>query len=562
MPDTNILFCSVFKPYGVADGYAEAIGMQMELFNNQITRGQGIHSPRHNFWSFPLYFLAENIDAPSTVLDFPSWNQFTQELERGYTHVGITFIQTNVMKARRMARYIRRHHPEIKILLGGYGTSLPGLDKIVPHDAVCHGEGVRWMREYLGEDTGRDIVHPIMHGVASKTIYGFSDVIDDTATIFPGLGCKNGCSFCSTSNKFGKQYIPFLKTGADVFDVCRRSEKKLGVEDFAIIDENFLKMPERAIELLALMEEYERPYTFAVFSSAETIAELGVEFMVRLGVVFVWVGVESQTEIYGKQRDVDIPALIAGLQAHGITVISSSILFLEHHDHETLQKDIEWAIGLDSDLHQFMQLTPLPGTPLHEEYMDKGLLREGFPYARMSGQDALMFNHPNFSAREASDLTRRAFRQKYALGGPGGVRMARTAVRGYRRMVQDVRRRESEGLRWNADSRSYVKTSENVHDTFMHMRIEKIKARAFEFRPILLAAAMFGPNAAARRLAHRMTHDYESAFGPASLTDKAKSIGAVATSLGEYIRIGAARLKGNNELIRQPPTRRIRYEAS
>ncbi len=562
MADTNILFCSVFKPYGVSDGYAEAAGMQMELFNNQVTRGQGIHSPRHNFWSFPLYFLAENIDASSTVLDFPSWQQFTEELKRGYTHVGITFIQTNVMKARRMARHIRRHHPETKILLGGYGTSLPDLGKMVPHDAVCHGEGVRWMREYLGEDTERDIVHPVMHGVASKTIYGFSDIIDDTAAIFPGLGCKNGCSFCSTSNKFGKQYIPFLKTGADVFDVCRRAEKKLGVEDFAIIDENFLKMPERAVELLAMMEEHKRPYTFAVFSSAETIAELGVEFMVRLGVVFVWVGVESQTEIFGKQRDVDIPTLIDDLQAHGITVISSSILFLEHHDRKTLQQDIDWAVGLDSDLHQFMQLTPLPGTPLHEEYMSKGLLREGFPYTRMSGQDTLMFTHPHFSAAEASDLTRRAFRQKYLAGGPGVVRMARTAVQGYRRMVQDVRRRQHEGLAWDAASRCYVKMSEHIHDTFMHMRIEKIKARALEFRPILLAASLFGPNAAARRFARRVARDYECAFGTPSLADRAKSIGAIGTSLSEFVRIGAARLKDQDELIRQPPTRRIRYEAS
>jgi hypothetical protein len=47
------LLSAVFKPYGVADGYAEAVGMQMELFNNQITREQGVHSPRRNFWSFP-----------------------------------------------------------------------------------------------------------------------------------------------------------------------------------------------------------------------------------------------------------------------------------------------------------------------------------------------------------------------------------------------------------------------------------------------------------------------------------------------------------------------------
>jgi len=58
------------------------------------------------------------------VLDFPTWDAFRNELGRGYTHVGISFIQTNVMKVKRMTEYIRTRFPEIKILLGGYGVSL------------------------------------------------------------------------------------------------------------------------------------------------------------------------------------------------------------------------------------------------------------------------------------------------------------------------------------------------------------------------------------------------------------------------------------------------------
>lgn len=68
----KLLLTSVFGPYGKADGYAEGIGMQMELLNNQITREQGVHSPRINYWSYCLYLLAENISVPTTVLDFPS----------------------------------------------------------------------------------------------------------------------------------------------------------------------------------------------------------------------------------------------------------------------------------------------------------------------------------------------------------------------------------------------------------------------------------------------------------------------------------------------------------
>ena len=45
---------------------------KMELFHNQVTREQGIFSYRFNHGSQGLYFLAENIDMPTRVLDFPT----------------------------------------------------------------------------------------------------------------------------------------------------------------------------------------------------------------------------------------------------------------------------------------------------------------------------------------------------------------------------------------------------------------------------------------------------------------------------------------------------------
>ena len=99
MPRTNLLLTAVVGPYGVKDKDAEAVGCQMELLDNQITRGQGVHSPRQSYWSFCLYLMAENLSTPTTVLDFPTWDDFTAELKRGYTHVGISFIVPNVLKA-------------------------------------------------------------------------------------------------------------------------------------------------------------------------------------------------------------------------------------------------------------------------------------------------------------------------------------------------------------------------------------------------------------------------------------------------------------------------------
>jgi hypothetical protein len=41
MEEMKLLLTGVFGPYGKKDRYAEGLGMQMELLNNQITRQQG-----------------------------------------------------------------------------------------------------------------------------------------------------------------------------------------------------------------------------------------------------------------------------------------------------------------------------------------------------------------------------------------------------------------------------------------------------------------------------------------------------------------------------------------
>ena len=81
---TKLLLTGVFKPYGVDDEYGEVL-CSMELLNNQVTREQGIHSPRSNNQTFGLYVLAENVKVPTTVLDFPSWDDFKKEIAKQYT---------------------------------------------------------------------------------------------------------------------------------------------------------------------------------------------------------------------------------------------------------------------------------------------------------------------------------------------------------------------------------------------------------------------------------------------------------------------------------------------
>ncbi|MBN1557354.1 MAG: hypothetical protein JW951_04330, partial [Lentisphaerae bacterium] len=220
-----------------------------------------------------------------------------------------------------------------------------------------------------------------------------------------------------------------------------------------------------------------------------------------------------------------------------------------------LEEDIEWAIGLNADLHQFMQLVPLPGTPLYDRYRAEGKLEDPVPYTRMSGQDRLIFRHPHFDADEAAAITRRAFRRKYEAGGPGVLNMAATTLTGYERARADLRARTDAGLSWNPDTLRYERNGASGEDSFFARRVEELHTRAREFIPILWPARLFAPNRAARRKAAAVQARYRRVFGPFDRTTQLKSAFLTASAAVEHARTAG----GRRELIRQPPMRRIVY---
>ncbi len=558
MADKRLLLSGVFGPFGVKDKYAEGTGMQMELLNNQITRGQGVHSPRQAYWTFPLYLLAENISVPATVLDFPRWKDFTRELKKGYTHVGINFIVANLYKAKRMAEYIRSNYPGTIIILGGYGTIIPDLKEIVPCDEICQGEGVSWIRRYFGEDPDRPIRHPAIIGPAYEYIYGIRSK-PRGGILLPGVGCENGCAFCITSHQFNKKYLPLLKTGREMFDACVQSKIKIGASGFSIMDENFLKSPARARELLEEMTRHNLPFVFDIFSSAEVIRQIGVDFLVRLGVRMVWVGVESKANSHAKTKGIDLKELFAELQARGIVVNASAMLFMEHHTRETLEEDIDWVIGLDSDMIQFMNYTPLPRTSLYERMKSEGILKK-LDYRYFHGQGELAYEHPEFkNPRDHFTLLKNAFKKKYQTGGPAIINMAKTAIQGYQTAVDDFMSRQKEGLCWNPDTLRYEPARHPQPDEFMLLRIKKMQRIAKALRPVLPAAFIFSPNSRARKKTAAVMKLYRNSLGPLSALEIIASAVVALSGIIEFARLQVAGLFGHETLVKQPPVKRTAY---
>src|SRR5438309_654168 len=95
----RVLLSSVFGPYAQDDEFGSRSINPMELYHNQVTRGQGSFSLRMFHRSWGIMLIQANISAPCTVLDFPTREAFARELMEGrYDVVGISAIIVNVKK--------------------------------------------------------------------------------------------------------------------------------------------------------------------------------------------------------------------------------------------------------------------------------------------------------------------------------------------------------------------------------------------------------------------------------------------------------------------------------
>jgi radical SAM superfamily enzyme YgiQ (UPF0313 family) len=505
----RILLTSVFGPYAQDDEFGSRTINPMELYHNQVTRAQGSFSLRMFHRSWGIMMIQANISAPCTVLDFPTRNTFADELtSHAYDVVGISSIIVNLGKVREMCLIIRQLSPHSKIIVGGHVAAIPGLKDLIDADHIVQGEGISWMRRYLGEDESAPIHHPAIVSGLRTRIMGVrlpERKGGTAATIIPSVGCPMGCNFCTTSAFFGGKgkFINFYQTGDELFEVMCQAEDKLKVNSFFMMDENFLLHRPRALRLLERMKEAGKSWTMAVFASANAIHKYSMQELVELGVTWIWMGLESPRSSYTKLHGADTRQLTHELQAHGIRVQGSTIIGLEHHTPSNMADEVGHAVAHDTDFHQFMLYTPVPGTPLYKEMSDQGRLLRDMDPADIHGQFKFNFRHAAISRDDSKEFLDWAFRLDFERNGPSLYRMCRTMLQGWQRYKNypDARVRERftrdiqklstaySGALW-AMERQFRKVNRDVSD-----RIRSLRAEIKREFPVLsrITAAALGP---------------------------------------------------------------------
>lgn len=454
----RILLSSVFGPYAQDDIYGGRAINPMELYHNQVTRAQGAFSLRMFHRSWGIMMIQENISAPSTVLDFPTKEKFIREIKKNhYDIVGISSIIVNVGKVREMCRLVREISPQSEIIIGGHVTAIPGIKHLIDADQFVQGDGISWMRRYLGEDENAPIRHP--HIVSGFDVRAMGIKIPDrtgntAATIIPSVGCPIGCDFCTTSAFFGGKgkILNFFETGDELFDLMCEMERDLHAQSFFLMDENFLLQRGRAMSLLERMRQHNKSWAFYVFSSANAIRKYTMQELVELGVSWIWMGLESPRSSYSKLADTDTLQLTAELRRHGIKLLGSTIVGLDHHTPENIVGEIEHAVAHQTDFHQFMLYTPVPGTPLYQRMNSEGRMLNDVDMADIHGQYKFNFEHAAIQRDESKRLLDWAFWHDFQQNGPSIYRICRTTLQGWMRYKDHPDLRVRRRFEWETRS--------------------------------------------------------------------------------------------------------------
>ncbi|MEI7529035.1 MAG: cobalamin-dependent protein [Elusimicrobiota bacterium] len=505
IPQPKLLLTSIMRPIGPAYGDAESVGY--ELLHAQVTRAQGMFSPRAVHRQFSLDYIAENLENPTVVLHYPSRRELIRELKKGYDFVGVSFIMVTYHRMKELSRLVRKYSPASKIILGGYGTVLPD-EALTPFgDHICRGEGVTFMRELFGQPPLARHKHPFIE----SHMQIFSKTTSYTGMIFAGLGCPNGCDFCSTSHFFKRQHLRLLRTGAEIYDVVARHVKVNPDAQFTILDEEFLLDRPRALEFRDLVKAGGRPLSIFVFASIKALSLYTPEELLEMGVDGVWIGYEGERSGYDKRAGKTAEEIFKGLKDNGIMILASMIVGFDYQTPEIIRAEHKKLMSMKPDLCQFMIYNPNPGTPLYDKVKAGGLLRQEYVtnparYWKWASGFKSLLEHPRMTAAEIERAQQQCFTTDFRELGPSIYRVAETMLTGY------------------------LKHKDSLN-AFLRLKARRYACELRKGYPVFLTGELFAPTLHTRALVFRLKNRVYAALGRPSFTDGLLAWGAVAAAL-------------------------------
>jgi len=491
----------------------------------RFTRADGIFCIISHSHSFASHILAQNIDVPSVVLEYPRWEDFTAEVGKGYSIIGISALPVHLDGVLKMCRYIRQNSPQTKILLGGYaGMALAATQEESDWkqyaDEICHGEGVRFMRRLLGEKEDRPIQERLMPKGGGSPPFITKFPKGAIGFLVSGLGCPGMCDFCSNTALYDHTRITMLSPEDLVENMYLYHKTFPNLSNIFVVDEDHFRWPDYLIRIrepwLSHPDMVEALDWFA-FGSLDYIGafvdRFGWDAMAEMGIGVMFTGVESKFgELlrYKKRSTVDPKWVFKNLHRMGIRTVGSWVCGWDFHSHANVMEDLNYFVALYPTYQQLTRLSPFPGTPLYDRLKKEGRLHD-VPWENMhfwseTQQNLALEDH------ETLNIVEYGYDLLYKTWGPSMLRRLEVELNGY------------------------IYALQSSNDVLRLHKSKFFKKQCGMVWTMLAAMERFSPNGMVRRQARMTDKKYRSVIGEPTAVMKLMSNAVLRLAAKEYAK--------------------------
>lgn len=457
--------CYPYPTLPANDSLTDATGQR-------FTKGDDIFTLISHTHCYANHILAQNIDIPAVLLEYPRWENFAKEVDKGYATLGISAYPPHLDMVMKMCEYIRESSPDTTILLGSYAAQAfkgkydeETQKKYVDH--VVKGEGVRFLREFLGESTDRPIDQKLMPKCGGAPWFINKYPVGNVGFLVSGLGCPGGCDFCSTTEMFGYKRLKILSPD-DLIEHMHLYHKHFPkVRQIFVIEEDHFRHPEYLIKTKNFWENNPKvveSLDWVAFGSVDHIAKYaenyGWDAIAEIGIGAIFVGVESKfagDHGYDKRKEVDAREVFQKLHNRGVRTLGAWICGWDFHSHANVMEDLNYFVACYPTFEQLTRMSPFPGTALYDKLSKEGRVME-VPWEDVHFWSGAQRNI-SFETHETLNITEYGYDLLYRTWGPSMLRKLDVSLRGYEHcldsdnpVMQDhksVLFRNSAALLWN-----------------------------------------------------------------------------------------------------------------
>lgn len=291
-----------------------------------------------------------------------------------YDVVGLTVMTATAPRAFEISNRFRQRG--IPVVMGGFYPSLNPQSALEHCDAVVVGPAMEaWPRLLDDLTTGR--LQPVYHGNPAapvpselpRHLVARHQYVTTNAT-YATMGCRNRCRFCSVSRFY------------DAHHYCRPVDEVVGEvagfqeKFFIFVDDNLTQNRDYSVALFRGLAGLNKHWLTQLSIEVAWDDEL-LTLMADAGCVGVFVGLESFNDksLGTQEKAFNIPRryrdAIARFHSHGIFVEAGLMFGFDDDDPGVFSRTLKLLDRIAIDTILVSIVTPLPGTPLHDQMNDR-----------------------------------------------------------------------------------------------------------------------------------------------------------------------------------------------